>query len=742
MPEAPELQQLTPQLSSEYIESSSAVPESSNSQNGFAVRDVGQSHHPLVGTLLPEVLIEIFSQLPPGELDACSLVCRHWHDVLVDDASWRGSFERMFSVREFTRVSQSVKWRTELLSRLDYVHKWRKGTAKNISFNGQVSRISHVFPDFAHSRAVLFAQSIGAGVVADPTKGKLANPRLYTDKSLQVTSDVVSVDGSRFGMLYGMVDGAVRTILFSQDTRIHDYVVMKQRHETAVTTVWINHHESPRQNNTDTRQFFGALTGDMNGNILSWDLEEGELMRSYSTGDSSPVVHITCDHRRDCVLVAQASGAVSALFGLDKEFVSLGTVKTPIGPSRNHVSLFQADFVSGFVLYANSDVICRISIVDSPEKSRAQYYNFEGHVTAVAMDSTMSQQSGIINRDVPGKNARYFAAATSTEHVYVWKLQQEPNDFGEIRPLRVTMSPFQVDSPGLHGVTALALNSLVLLLGSYNGVTIAYELLTGEYLRIVSSRFSKRALNLRTMGHPDQTETGLVPITALEIDDNAANPHGIIIVGSAVQYFDFGADLETSGVKKRGVKKKRRGPHFTYDSNDVSRSELNREIEKDIELMGIEDEEVRELRQHNERMDELFGAEGLSEEDQVQYALMLSQDAHKGRQTQQVALDEDEEVNRAIQMSLENSSDSYHSSPNELGNADDEDEELKRAIELSLADAPAEDTLDDEPTSSRSAETAAIKRELTQLRPGDPDYDEDLDFALRLSLAEAESQNY
>lgn len=667
--------------------------------------------------LPPEVLIEVFSHLPPSNLDPCSLVCKHWYEVLSNDASWRASFERIFLSKDFNRVTPSLKWRTELVSRLDYIHKWRKGNMKNVSFNGQVREITDVFPDLGSCRVVLFSTILGAGVIADPTKGKLANPRIFTEKAMTLTSDCDCVDGSRFGMLYGMADGRVCSLLFSQETRIHDYIVMKDyRHVGEVTAVWINKIESPRDNDNDKRQFFGALSGGMDGKLVSWDLEQGRMVQEYSVTPAespSPIIHIKCDHLRNKVVVISQAGRVYyASFEPEVpnngKFVEIGQFE-PVVPlewseltQSDRLSFFDVDFMSGHAIYANKNGIYRFKLVTEYEEMETACFHLKGSVVTVAVDSTVVPEAGS-NKDTPGKNQRFIAASTENDLIYVWILQgeavykdtQDKRAKPSIQPLRVSPSPFQVEVSTLPGVTAIALNSLVLLVGSYNGVTIAYELLTGEFLRVVSTRFSKKALNLRT--NNNFAQPGLFPITKLEIDSDPANPHGIIVVGSAVQYFDLGANIDSK--KKLGIHKKRKGaPAYSNNNSDLDKTQIHRDIVSDMEQMRIEDAEVQEVREHNEKLQAMFNTEGLSDDDQLQYALMLSQDENHEKQQQHQTWDlstatkndvegdheEDEELKRAIDLSLEESSSPppYEKNRHELD--DHEDEELKRAVMLSL----------------------------------------------------------
>ncbi|CAN6598014.1 hypothetical protein TRVA0_001S05182 [Trichomonascus vanleenenianus] len=678
---------------------------------------------PNSGTLLPpEVMIEVFSHLTPGELDSASLVCRSWYNILTNEASWRESFSKIFKITKFNRVTSSLKWRTELISRMDYIRRWRKGTAKNISFSGGVMEITHVFTEFNASRIFVFNAAMGMGAIADPSKGKIATPRLYTDKSLEVTSDVVAINGSKFGMVFGFADGVVKVLLLSQDTRIRDYFVMKDRHNGSVTATWINEVEFPRN---DTVKY-GILSGSDDGTLKMWEIDKGAATKSLEISPGSAITRIKSDNRGQ-IITLSADGSIRIVGGEDAEEVKL------IGKMPLPTTYFDVDFGSGYIVYGTETRLYRLETVeDSPMTAfkvsiPGMEHEDTGRFTAIALDKSVSVQSGS-NKDTPGQYGRYLAAATTKDNIYLWLLQGESTDDG-IAPYRIRQSPFQIETPGLHGVTALAINSAVMLVGSYNGITIAYELLTGEFLRVVSSRFSKRALNLRT--NPHFTQPGLYPITHLEIDPQASNPHGIIVVGSAIQYFDFGATF--TDVKVRGIKKKRRVPWYSgtlYTPTATNRTELSRDIASDVKLMKLEDEQEAAALRKEEQLQEMYGAEFSDEDDLVQYALMLSKEGGQSK-SQEDLLNAIEMSKNAEAIELSKNAEANELSKSVEGSFE-EDEELRRAIEMSQRANAQVDSEDDE--MRRAIEMS--KNEPLQ-RPQSEDEDEELKRAIEMSLAES-----
>lgn len=693
--------------SSNYQEKSFSNLESSHIdsnyfQHGISLSEEKESESsPCINaaTLPTEVLIEILSNLSPEGLDTASLVCKNWYEVLTNDASWRGSFQRQFHLDKFNRVSSSLKWRTELITRLDYLRAWRKGHLTNLSFNGTIMGISHLFSDFSGSRLSLFSTDLGVGVVADPTKGKVAKQRIYTNSYQQMTNEVYCINGSRFGLIYGMKTGNLSCTLFSHETRLRDNIRMNGFHDGKVTAVWINQIESPR-----TTKKLGGISGGEDGIIYFWNLAKGSIIKKFEIVKGVPIINIFCDSK-DTVVAVSATGNVYLKTDCTDQFVYIN--KLPFTLDYEARSFADVDFLSKYLVFANGSHIGRVDFGSSPSTDSMEFDMLSDHpgtVVAFAMDKTNFPAS----EGIPGDGGRYIACATCANLIYVWLLegppshvQRYPTPKNKIRPHKVVESPFQVSTSdivsNLPSITSIALNAVVLLVGSYNGVTVAYDVLSGDFLRVVSSRFSKKALNLR---NPDTNVLGLLPTTHLEVDSDPANPHGVIVVGSAVQYFDLGTILDKSGVKKKGVRKHKRPAFLSGAPNFVpgtSKGEIEDEIRTDLELMKMEDSE--ENRQARLESHSNHFATGMSESDQLAYAMMLSEETAEQEEIKDV----------------------------------EDDEDLKLALELSLQDAPSgEEFLDDiyEPSSSNQ-----VNKEYFE--PQD-NYEDDLELALRLSLAETD----
>ncbi|ODQ68267.1 hypothetical protein NADFUDRAFT_81285 [Nadsonia fulvescens var. elongata DSM 6958] len=752
-----------------------------------------------------EIMIGIFSFLDTNSLDNCSLVCQNWYHLLNDDTAWRLSFSNHFGTEHFNRVSSSLKWRTELIKRQQYLRKWRRKNVLNVSFNGNISFISHVYTDFDAKRIIAFSDVSGLGVVADPSKGRLASPKIYIDSNLRSTSEVVVSSGSRFGLICGLESGRVCVTLFSRQTRNRDRIMMTDYHRAVVTAVWINQFESSKQaqqasvnGGSDSSRKHVALSADANGSLYSWSLNKGLIECSYEICPGISITHIQSDSK-DSIVVRNALGQVFYKSRDKEAFIKVGEeVENDYEHSILTKAEFEVDFASGFVLSSDGFKVVRYSIPGNDDNSisslsQRKFSDPNYHdgfyspvvelvtsldetgldadcvdtIIALSIDKTIS--SGGEER-VPGDYGRFAAAATRDGYIYIWDITSKPKD-GKIKPTRVLSSPFYVNET-VPSITSIALNSLVLLAGSYNGMTVAYDLLTGNQIRVISSRFSRKALDLSNEqqvqeGIPIQN-FGLVPVSYLGLDMDPNKPQGVIVVGSAIQYFDFGSYLDSkstdrNGSKKKGVRKRRMVKPGSLNPDAISKHEINKGIELELERLRVEQTEEDEL----SNMLTEFNGDGMTEEEQIQMALVMSE-SQKGAEPVYNPLEDksyhsdNEELIQAIEASrIEaenlNDNDGYEDDYNYGGSSQTQSQSHTPYHEDNAEEIHENDSFErlynQVSSSSLSAgyhreqngsildDYATVEQDELSPSGQDENYDEDFEFALRLSLAEAESLN-
>lgn len=227
-----------------------------------------------------------------------------------------------------------------------------------------------------------------------------------------------------------------------------------------------------------------------------------------------------------------------------------------------------------------------------------------------------------------------------------------------------------------HPITQVALNAAVVLVAGYNGLVIALDTLSGRVLKKVNSRVSKNVLDLQ-----QYSRDGLVPVTHLHIDPNPLCLRGVIAIRPAVQAFDLGVVEERKGLdhgsRRKEARARRRSINMAYSAN------THHDLREELDLHDRVEYEDRQNFERDEELRDEYGIDQLDDEEQVAYALMLSQ------QQEPPVDDADDELARVLALSAQeqegadrppdNFDDLYvEPSPSQ------EDEDLSLAIALSL----------------------------------------------------------
>lgn len=194
-------------------------------------------------------------------------------------------------------------------------------------------------------------------------------------------------------------------------------------------------------------------------------------------------------------------------------------------------------------------------------------------------------------------------------------------------------------------ITQVAVNAAVVLVAGYNGLVLAYDVLSAKLLKKINSRISKNALDLN-----QYSRDGLVPVTHLFVDPNPLVLRGVICVRPTLQGFDLGKVEEMRAVEphrragSHGHNKKKSSKNKTLNINSINPQPNLRE-ELFLHHQISFDEQLADERE--EALQEEYGVGDLDQDEQMRYAMLLSeQQSQDGG-----ANDEDAELARAIELS-------------------------------------------------------------------------------------------
>lgn len=669
-----------------------------------------------------EILTLVFRYLPAKDLDAARLVCRSWRDV-ASDKIWKQQFVDRFGTDRICPVSpQFTAWRRELLLRSQILQKWNKCLKQtDLTVNSTLLDNTEIFCNFSSDLAqvVCFNSPGGSGNIIELDRGKIKR-KLYASRYSRETLPVSAVDGSKYGMIYGFLDGTVTTVAFSNNySVVSDYTDLPLRHDIAVTSVWI---AKSRCFQKPANYAIGIATGGLDGTVSLISphghvelrpersaviLLEGSLSGSYAANDGDSVVAL---YENGSLYRFDSTSGTLRMSLLARLPLKRGELDTYC---QLHLCNNYAVLQSAEDIYIVDMTTNRLLLMEIPSKSKITAFSIDKSRTPgtklivaglssnrlcawelPAIESTntanrLGPRIGVVRPCSGDQHATGQAAKAvypATPRINAVTMPNSEDRQVSTKPLWIIDNPIGHESRLAEAnkpqITKLALNSVILLVAGYNGMVYAVDALSGSPLKRISSRISKNVLDLS-----QYSRDGFVPVTHLEIDPDPLRLRAVISVRPALQYLDLG----NIGISKASLDKKK-GPKPRFrNANTINRHD----IEEDIELGDASALADAEREQRNLELAESFGLEGMEPDEQVAYAMMLSR---QQEETSNVGESEqDDELRLALEVSANQAGDDDQfeqydseslapatSGSSQTHGASDDDEMLQLAFSLSL----------------------------------------------------------
>lgn len=395
--------------------------------------------------------------------------------------------------------------------------------------------------------------------------------------------------------------------------------------------------------------------------------------------------------------------------------------------------------------------------------------------------------SGTGATQIPGHRARFFAIGTNTGNVFMWDMRgpqsTNPALVSELQPLRTIYT----DSPQ---ISCLAVSALYIVHGGNDGLVQAWDTLasTLQPVRTLNSRFSSRARRRLAQAEASVLGVGinLYAAGAIVLDPDPTILRGMVSLGTHLRYWSYSSSAadQYKSKKRRLRLSNERGSNggpdrFTSSGRGALMGYIATEQEE------LKREKLRKAREEARLLGRFgVGLGGLSEDEALRYAEMVSAEAFQ------------QDVERRMSMSTTTSDGGYFADTGESSSAnshaiwssssatvtpegsvqgqsytspaykaeDEFDHDIEEAIRLSLLDGVDEGGRSprtpgcgdyDIPitykpkkirrsASSSPSSSKASKHRVKTVASGSKSKDtvaaDDLDYALRLSLAEARSR--
>ncbi|KAI4235664.1 MAG: hypothetical protein LQ349_003005 [Xanthoria aureola] len=355
-----------------------------------------------------------------------------------------------------------------------------------------------------------------------------------------------------------------------------------------------------------------------------------------------------------------------------------------------------------------------------------------------------------LSTDVPGQRSRLLAVGTKIGTIILWNIRDPTSTNSAIES---TLKPVRIIHTESPQISCLALTALYLVHGGNDGLVQAWDPLasTTEPIRTLNSRFSSRARRrlVQAEASPQGVGINLFAAGAIYLDPDPTVLRGLVSLGTHLRYWSYSSSAaDQYKSNKRRLRRSERGSNQGADRfTGTGRGALKDYIAN--EKIELEREKVSRHKEE-ERLAGRFGLDllgpGATEDEILAYATMLSEEAAASDEQRRKSESEGSSGNETV---LESSSMSR--APEQMAEDENQnmDPDVAEAIRLSLQHT----TRDGEygapeasfPIKFRKGKRAPSSSPPRKSAPSSnlaaSTEQDDLEFALQLSLAEDRSQD-
>lgn len=660
-----------------------------------------------------EVVTHIFSRLDPVTLTNVARVCRYWRHIVNDDGCWRDAFISYFGRLPYRRLSLE-SWKTEYILRTHLIRKWTKNRGSIISFIPKIGSLESMYVDF-EDLSLFVSSNQGLAAKCNPVTGKVDRHLFYSTNELlpvPVTASCVKSDRIAWGFHSGFITLLVRTKtsanlasrikvfsefhlapvkIFSMPSNLSEVVLsgaedgqIKLWDVTTVSCAWT--FLGPMAHPTALKVFReGLIAGYSDGTIIIWNF------------DIQQILQLNRQRRQDSHFEDRWRQTEQEI-DQNKRLISPGFT----APVRS--LLYDEETRRVIVAHKDCEELRKYN-VDTGECT-AKYVGHVGAVTCVKWDVSYSnlnpleqalkprlnKKGSIIHLSSPrasGQNTPQLTSSRSTRLlvtgddlgvVCLWN-GSETNQ-KEVKPLMI------LSNGHISAISSIYVDACKIVTGSDDGWIRIWDPLTGANIHTLGNKIPRHA-------PVDRSDMDVMRVKNIWCNDY----QGVATIGHQVKTWDFSPGKQL--LNRRQLKPK--GKATSGNARDRHRYEIDREM-KDS-LRKIESEKM-ERQQHEQKISKLT-MEGLSDEEMLHYALMISQDSSPSSNTQSSEsrhdyVDDDDDLLKAVIASLnvtdndEDTNGAIDSDSDNSNNSKNEQNEGIETTEMATHSTPQEEEIDEE----------------------------------------------
>ncbi|RKP37827.1 WD40-repeat-containing domain protein [Dimargaris cristalligena] len=248
-----------------------------------------------------ELLIQLFSHLPPRDLDKLQLVCRRWFYVINSETAWKAAFLRNFSKQTpFQRLSEK-SWRLEYIKRVRLLRQWSSAKVRKIIVDPKMGPITNFQANLADDQ--LMVGSVHQGMVwrCDSQTGSVnRNATLFAhENEFAAPISAMTIESRR--LAWGFPTGMIRVVQIHQASRQLNFKTFPAGHDSPVSQLCWSHGSSE-----DT-----LVSVCPDEHVLKlWDARTGVCLGTFNVPTDEWITETHYD-ARGSIVVASQRGRVS-----------------------------------------------------------------------------------------------------------------------------------------------------------------------------------------------------------------------------------------------------------------------------------------------------------------------------------------------------------------------------------------------------------------------------------------------
>ncbi|KAL4215906.1 quinon protein alcohol dehydrogenase-like superfamily [Rhizopus microsporus] len=627
-----------------------------------------------------EVVTHIFARLDPVSLATVAKVCHYWRHIVNNDVCWRDAFISYFGRLPYKRLSLE-SWKTEYILRTHLIRKWTKSRGPVISFAPKIGSLESMYVDFEDASMIVASSEQGVAAKCNPMTGKIDRHLLYSTNEaipLHVTATKVEKDRIAWGFQPGYITLLVRT--------------KRSGHVANRLKVFSDFHQGPVRilvlpsTNQDI-----VLSGADDGQIKIWDV--ASLSCAWTLAGPSAVAKPTClEVTNDQRIIAGYSDGTVIIWNINLNHIlqisrsqrsenyqqayaelyqKIEENKRVISPPRScgivtpvQSMLYDSETSMIIVAYNGRTEVKKFNVNTGLCTASFNDGHFVGTtITCMQWDTSPSylstldealkphpdskKKANIIHLTSPKSSGQNTPLSTSVS-TKATRLLVTGDDLGviclwngdEVSKDGQTIKPIQILSGGhTVAISSIYVDAFKIVTGSDDGWIRMWDPLTGTNIHTLGNKIPKNA-------PIDRTDVDVMRVKNIWCNEY----QGVATIGHQVKTWDFSPRKQL--LNKKQLKPK--GKFGNGNARDKYRYEIDQEVKDSIKKL---EDEKKERQRHEMKLSKLT-LEGLSDEEMLHYALMLSQDtsapdvAPQPSITHDDYVDDDEELLKAVIASL------------------------------------------------------------------------------------------